>query len=259
MNTDKKTFVDIHAHILPGVDDGAQDMEETLELARIAAESGTTKLVATPHCNIPELFDNYFGEWYKDVFLKTRAEIKKAGIPLELLPGMEAFTTEDLPQLILDRKIMPLNQSRYILMEFDFQEDPDFADMMLNKVREIGAKPVIAHVERYEFVKAYPEIIYDWRKKGYVIQVNKASFQGKFGYEEAVTAHKLLKHNLISVVATDAHSPYMRTTAMDQVYEELLEQYPKKGKILDVLFHYNPERICENRPIFKIDPVPIDR
>lgn len=258
MEVENNIFVDVHAHILPGIDDGSQDIDDTVAMLYQAAESGTKRIVATPHCNIPGMFDNYFGDWYRELFMKVKSVIRKEGIPIELLPGMEAFATEDLPELICDGKIMPINQSRYVLVEFDFQEDPDYADMILRRVKEIGAKPVVAHVERYEFVQNYPQIIYDWRKKGYVIQVNKASFQGKFGYEEAMTAHRLLQHNLVSLVASDAHSPRMRTPVLNQTYEELLTQYPDKDKILRVLFSDNPNRLCENKPILKIPPIPIE-
>ncbi len=76
---------------------------------------------------------------------------------------------------------MTINQSHYILMEFAFDEDPDFATRLLGKVREVGAKPLIAHAERYYFVQDDPQIVYQWRKKGYAIQVNKGSFLGRFG------------------------------------------------------------------------------
>ena len=91
---------------------------------------------------------------------------------------MEVFSTEDLPELIVNHKIMPLNQSRYILMEFAFDEDPEFADSILKRAEEVGARPVIAHAERYEFIQDYPQIAYRWFRKGYVIQANKGSFSG---------------------------------------------------------------------------------
>ena len=126
---------------------------------------------------------------------------------------MEVFSTEDLPELIVNQKIMPLNQSRYILMEFAFDEDPEFAEAILKRVKEVGARPVIAHAERYEFIQDYPQIAYRWFRKGYVFQA------------------------------------YM----MD-VYEELSREYSENH--LDVLFQYNPARICDNREILRLEPVP---
>ena len=171
-------MIDIHAHILPGIDDGAEDMYDTLEMARMAADSGVNRIIATPHCNIPGMYGNYFGREYIDRYESVVRAVRKEKIPIEILPGMEVFSTEDLPELIVNHKIMPLNQSRYILMEFAFDEDPEFADSILKRVEEVGARPVIAHAERYEFIQDYPQIAYRWFRKGYVIQANKGSFLG---------------------------------------------------------------------------------
>lgn len=173
---------------------------------------------------------------------------------LMILPGMEVFSTEDLPELIVNHKIMPLNQSRYILMEFAFDEDPEFADSILKRVEEVGARPVIAHAERYEFIQDYPQIAYRWFRKGYVIQANKGSFLGRFGGGPKRAADSLLRHNLISVIASDAHSPLQRTPYMLDAYEELSREYSENH--LDVLFQYNPARLCDNREILRLEPVP---
>ncbi|MDO4313153.1 MAG: hypothetical protein Q4C52_08715 [Eubacteriales bacterium] len=238
-------MIDIHTHILPGIDDGAQDIYDTLEMVRMAADSGVTAMVATPHCNIPGGFDNYFGREYVEVFQKTVKAVQRERIPIQLLPGMEVFSTYDLPELIVEKKIMPLNQSRYILMEFAFDEEPEFAQDIVDRVREVGAKPVIAHAERYEFVQDDPQIVYEWRKKGYLVQINKGSFLGRFGRRAQAAAYRMMDHNLVSVIASDAHSPYQRTPYMLDAYEELRTEYSER--CLKVLFEENPRRICENQ------------
>ena len=247
-------MIDIHAHILPGIDDGAEDLYDTLEMAQMAVDSGVDKIIATPHCNIPGMYGNYFGKEYIDKYESVVRAIREENIPIEILPGMEVFSTEDLPDLIVDHKIMPLNQSRYILMEFSFDEDPEFADLILKRVAAVGAKPVIAHAEIYEFIQDYPQIAYRWYKRGYVIQANKGSFLGRFGSMAKRTADSLLRHNLIMAIASDAHSPLQRTPYMLDAYDELSREYSEKH--LDVLFQYNPVRICDNREILRLEPVP---
>ena len=101
---------------------------------------------------------------------------------------------------------------------------------------------MVAHAERYEFIQDDPEIVYRWRQEGYEIQVNKGSFMGRFGRRAQETAYELLNHNLVSAIASDAHSPLQRTTCMADAYNDLLKDYPRE--YLDVLFNTNPQRIC---------------
>lgn len=250
-------MIDIHTHILPGIDDGAADIYDTLEMVRISADNGVTAVVATPHCNLPDMYDNYFDREYIRVFQTTAESVRKAGIGVKICPGMEAFGTYNLPELIVDGKIMPLNQSRYILLEFSFDENPDFAFDLLRRIKEVGAKPVIAHAERYEFIQDNPQIAYLWRKKGYVVQVNKGSFMGRFGKEARRAAYRMLSHNLISVIASDAHSPERRTPYMLDAYDRLVSE--RNQKYIDVLFKHNPMRICANKPLLKLEPIPFSR
>lgn len=239
-------MTDIHTHILPGLDDGAESLYDTLEMAAMAFENGTTRIVATPHCNIPDVYDNYFGERYIHAFETARRAIEKEKIPVELLPGMEVFATEDLPELLTEGKIMPLNQTRNVLIEFDFAEDPRFAERVLRRVREVGARPVIAHAERFEFVQDDPQIVYRWQERGYCVQVNKGSFLGRFGRRAEQTAYRLLNHNVVTAVASDAHSPERRTTCMADAYEVLASEYPRN--YLDILFDKNPALLCQGKP-----------
>lgn len=246
-------MIDIHAHILPGIDDGARDIFDTLEMAQMAVESGVKGIVATPHCNIPGMFNNFFADEYIRIYESAVKVLKDEGIPLELYPGMEVFGTYDLPDLLVDKKIMPINQSRYVLIEFAFDEDPDFVTDLLQRVRAVGARPVVAHAERYEFVQENPQLVYEWRKAGYQIQANKGSFLGRFGRTAEKTVYQLLNHNLITVVASDAHSPHRRTTVMMDAYEELKEHCTRQQ--LNMLFHENPARICNNQPVLVQKPI----
>ena len=240
-------MIDIHSHILPGLDDGAQDIYDTLEMVSLAARSGIMAMVATPHCNIPGGYKNYFGDQYIETIQQVREAVHREKLPVNILPGVEAFGTPDLPQLLQKGKIMTLNQSRYLLIEFNFNEDPEFVSSLLEEIQELKVIPVIAHAERYKFVQKDPDLVYQWRKKGYPIQINKGSFQGKFGRSAAETAYLLMNHHLVSVVASDAHSPHVRTPYMRDVYEELLMEYPES--YLDMIFKENPRRICQNEPI----------
>lgn len=252
----EEDMIDIHTHILPGLDDGAVDIYDSIEMAELAYESGTKVIVATPHCNIPGMYSNYFGKEYCSTYRRTKEILKQEQPGLTLLAGMEVFTTEDVPRLLVDGKIFPINRTRYVLMEFDFREEPDFASEILRQVKEIRGLPVIAHAERYEFVQDDPSIVYEWKREGYEIQINKGSFLGRFGSHAQRTAYELLDQALVTSIASDAHSPVQRTTCMADAYDHLRKSYPKR--YLDGLFTENPRRICNGRRTIRFHRKPFE-
>ncbi len=238
-------MIDIHSHILPGIDDGAVDIYDTLEMAEMAVQSGVTTMIATPHGNMPGVYENYYGKAYVEAFQKAREAIAKEGIPLELLPGMEVYATYDLPEKLAEGRIVTLNESHYILLEFDFEEDPDFVSELLAKTAAVGARPIIAHPERYRFLQDNLQYAFEWQKKGYLLQINRGSILGRFGRQEKKTAHSLLRRELASIVASDAHGVTRRTPHMQDVRAELLEEYPHR--YVEKLLKENPLGVCEDR------------
>lgn len=242
-------MVDIHNHMLPGIDDGAFSMEEALEMARIAVGSDVRAVVVTPHCNGQGSAKNYFNKNYLQNVKLLQEAVRSEGIPLQICPGMEVFVTYDLPELIRRKKIMTLNHSRYLLVEFGFDEDVEFADYMLEQIMKTGVVPVVAHIERYPFIQDHLEITYQWCEKGYVLQANKSSFMGRFGRRAKQTVYYLMDRGRISVIASDAHGMRERTPYMRDVYEELLKYYSEA--YLDVLFRKNPQNICNNLEIIR--------
>lgn len=237
-------MIDIHCHILPGIDDGARDVYDTLEMALIAANSGVKAIVATPHCNVPWDRGNYYDSLYRESLQKARGAIEQERMPIKILTGMEVFVTFDLPELIKEGKILTINHSDYLLIEFDFGEDPEFVDIMVDRLKEIGIKPIIAHPERYDFVKEDINFARHLVKHGCILQANKGSFLGKYGERSEKIATELAKENLLGIVASDAHSPYKRTPY-------LLEARRAIKAICDAekLFEINPQKIVVNQPL----------
>ena len=247
-------MVDIHTHILPGMDDGAIDLYDTLEMAAMAVANGVTTMVATPHCNIPGSYDNYYSDEFVKIFREVERALALEKIPLTLYAGAEVFVTPELPKLIREGKILTINGGHYILLEFSFEEEGDYLNEMLQQIHAMGLRPVIAHAERYRCVQRNPQIAYEWCQKGYVIQCNKGSFIGRFGDRCAITAYKLLAHNLVSVIASDAHGSKNRTPYMMDAYEELMEEY--EIPYLDILFEENPRRICQDESVIRLEIKP---
>lgn len=236
-------MIDIHAHILPGVDDGAADLEAALEMADMAAASGVKFIVATPHCNIPGMYTNYRDDNLLKRYLDVRKAVEEAKIPIQIVPGMEIFATENLPELLKENKLVGLNGTKYLLIEFDFDENPKFCRDILRKCKDMGYMPIIAHPERYYFVQRHPEIAFEWYESGYHLQVNKGSILGRFGRTARRIAQILLEENVVCCIASDAHSSWSRTPHMGEIREYMEARYGEfyTHQLLDE----NPRKILQ--------------
>lgn len=243
-------MIDLHCHILPGMDDGAAMMDDALEMAHMAALSGVRTVVATPHCNRPgNPDDNFAGQELTDRLQGLRSALQEAQIPLCILPGAEVFCTPRMAQLLEDGKLLTLANSKYMLMEFYFDESPEFMEDCFGRVLRRGKVPVVAHPERYEAVFRNPELVARWFRKGLVIQLNKGSILGRLGSHAEAVSKYLLEQGLAHVVASDAHSSRVRTPHMAQVAHHLEQHYaPEYARIL---LSRNPERIIQDRSVIK--------
>lgn len=242
-------MIDLHCHILPGVDDGAGSLPDAVQMAHLAALSGVRTIVATPHCNLPGREENYAGETLRGQVRALDRAVREQGIPVKILPGCEVFCTVELPQLLQRRKLQTLADSRYMLMEFYFDESPEFMDRCFRSAVEAGYVPVVAHPERYDAVYRDAQLVPRWFREGYVIQLNKGSILGRLGRHAETVSDWLLRQGLAHAVASDAHSPQRRTPHMDQVAAHLQQLCgPEYARIL---LSRNPERIISDRTLIK--------
>lgn len=241
-------MIDIHTHILPGIDDGSENLEESLAMAELAWDSGVDVIVATPHANIPDLFENVDSPEWRRGFRRLQTYLKENDCKIQLVPGMEIFATEYVAERIRKGELISIHGSRYCLMEMAFDADPYWAEEIWDSVLQLGKVPVIAHPERYFCIQDEPAILYEWMKMGCLSQMNKGSVFGRFGRSAERTARTLLDHNLVTCVASDAHSPFRRTTFMADIQDFLLDQYGERR--MERLLVQNPKRILEDQPIY---------
>ena len=227
-------MIDIHAHILPGVDDGSPSMEASVEMARLALESGVRAMIATPHCDLP-------GEGCvaaRDIPLRvdilTQA-LREANLPLRIYRGMEIFGTPETAARLKSGALCTLASSRYPLIEFPFSDYGQQATEILRSVRRLGLRPIVAHPERYAYTQAEPTLLNTWVKIGCLLQINRGSMLGRFGERAETLAHRMLERGFVSFVASDAHSPTIRTPWMRDAAAFLLREYPSElaWKLLD--------------------------
>lgn len=238
---------DIHCHILHGLDDGSDNIEESVRMAKLAVENGTNAIVVTPHSNIPDSFQNNFGREYAKKFRELSARLKSEGIPLKIYPGHEIFAAGSFVELIKKKKLLTLNGSDYPLVEFGFTEHPDSVFMKLRSLLAEGLTPIVAHPERYEFVQYEEEAAEYIKKTGCLIQVNKGSLMGKFGRTAQAAAHRIMEARLADFVASDAHSPYIRTPRLANAHEMISELY--SYDYAQLLLCENPMKVIGNQKI----------
>lgn len=244
-------MTDLHCHILPGVDDGAASLADSLQMAKMAAQSGVKAIVATPHCNLPYAErPNYLDADLLSRVVELRSQIDQAGIPLRLYAGAEVFCTPDLPDLLAQDKLLTIAGSRYLLMEFYFDESVDFMDRCLQAASAAGRIPVIAHPERYEAVQSTPAIVERWFVTGRIIQLNKGSILGDLGRRAQIAADWILSQGLAHVVASDAHTPRVRTPHMSEI-RRCLEDRCGPG-YTRILLSTNPGKIVRDLPVVKV-------
>lgn len=236
-------MVDLHVHILPGLDDGAASLDDALEMAEMAVESGVDRLVATPHSNQRGRFENFCSEELQEVYEEFRQALIKENIRLDVNPGMEVFATEDVCEKISDGSLMGLNGTDTYLIEFPFDADPFWIGERLEDVLDIEKRPLIAHPERYYCVQEFPGLVYEWLNLGCLTQINKGSVLGRFGRGAGTTAEILLAHDLVTCIASDGHSPYMRTPYMGDVREVIEEHFG--SDMAYRLLKENPTRILD--------------
>jgi len=211
-------MIDIHCHILPGVDDGPSSVAESLAMAKQAIADGIHTIVATPH-TLNEVYTNPASEVDNHV-ARLREIFSKDRLELDLCPGSDAFICVRMAERVLAGEIATINNSgRYVLVEFPVQVIPSGSKDELFHLKLKGITPVITHPERNSAFLHQPEILYDLVAMGCLLQITAMSITGGFGKEPMVFAHRLLDLRLAHVIATDAHSPEGRPPILSPALE----------------------------------------
>jgi len=202
-------MIDLHCHILPGVDDGPAELEESLEMGKQAVADGIETLVATPH-TLDGTYHNPL-QRVKDNVVRLRKVFEEHRIPIDLCVGSEAHICTGLTQKVLAGEVATLNDNgRYVLVEFPLHVIPPGSKEELFQLRLNDITPILAHPERSSIFQYQPELLFDWVDMGCLVQITAMSITGQLGQEAMECSHYLLKHRYVHVVATDAHSPVNR-------------------------------------------------
>lgn len=238
---------DIHCHIFPAVDDGSGSINDSVEMARIACLSGIKAIIATPHCNIPGIFENYWNESFDNTLKELNETLALRDVPVTVYKGQEIFTYGDIVSKLKTGNIVTLNGSRYVLLEFDFDTMEADALATVERIKAEGYVPIVAHPERYGFAFENPVSIMKIRSSGGLIQLNSGSIKGAFGLNVQKLSAAILKSGAADFAASDAHSQYSRTPDVREAHEIVCSAF--SYDYANLLFETNPLKVINNEEI----------
>lgn len=245
-------MIDIHCHILPGLDDGPDSMEETLEMCRLSVERGMTGIIATPH-----MFNGMFPTDRKSIlesYALVRDVLASEGVPLKLYAGADLHLVPGLGEKIQNNSALTLNDGRYFLLEFPSRLLPPNLNQVVEELIFLGYIPIITHPERNEAILKREEILFDLIHLGALCQITAMSLTGEFGKRCERFARTIIEAGAVHFIASDAHSTGWRSPGLDsavRVAEQLIGRESARRLVRD-----HPEAVLSNSPI---ETIPVKR
>ncbi len=248
------TFVDLHSHFLPGLDDGAPSFDVVMQMLQIAHERGTRGLVATPHMFLPP-YDNNDVAAVSESFEKTTRELwRRSHLPefeflkeLTFYLGSENYLSPEFLEALETRSVLSLHGSRYLLLEFPAYLSFQMLTSALDQVAMAGMIPVLAHVERYQPFLDKPDRLAELVRRGCVAQLNGSSLIKSARRSRRKAALSFLRYGLAQVIASDAHESRHRTPDLGSVFDALKEEFPENW--IQAWMYDNPNRILNNQAL----------
>lgn len=232
-------MIDMHCHILNGIDDGSKSAGQSLNMLKIAQDEEIDTIVATPH--LLELKDIEKFKVNRDNAIKDiEDEIKKNNINIKLIKGAEVYINPFIYKCN-DLKSVCINNGSYMLMELPMLSMPSYVGDVIYNLKLKGINTIIAHPERYKYVAEDPNIIYGLIEQGALMQVNTGSITGIFGKSIQKTARILFEHNMVHMVGTDAHTDRTRSPRIKEAIR-FVGNWSDKD-VIERIIHKTPEKV----------------
>ena len=244
-------MIDIHSHILPGLDDGSKSLEESVAMLRQAAAAGTTAIVASPHANQQYKFDPLLVE-------QKIGELQAAvGDSPQIHYGCDFhLTMENIDDALRAPGKYSLDHRGYLLVEFSDFLIPKSTDEIFSRMMHVGMRPVVTHPERNQLLQTRIAELESWVAQGAHVQVTAQSLLGRFGKTARQYAHELMERGLVHFLASDAHDTKWRTTPLDETWRYVEERFGPEAAAR--LLEENPRAALAGIPL-SAAPLPIKR
>jgi protein-tyrosine phosphatase len=226
-------MIDIHHHLLFGLDDGSSDLETSIAMAKMAADDGITHIVCTPHANHRYHFD-------PAVNAERMAELQqRLNGTITLAPGCDFHLSYDnIEDALENRTKYTINQKQYLLVEFTDLMIPHSMTDAFYEMKVAGMQPIITHPERNHTIQHHPNRMIDWLREGCLVQVTASSLTGRFGRTAQAMAFNYLDKNWVHFIASDAHNLTSRPPILSEAYEIIENKFGKE----------TAERLCVTNP-----------
>ena len=241
--TDK--YIDIHSHILPGVDDGAENMEMSMAMVDMAYAQGVRIMIATPHYYPGHM--RFPKEHLEEVYEKTLSVIKEKYSDFTLLLGNEIYYRDEVVEKLKNKRIFTLADTRYVLLEFSNMAEYDYIVKAVRTVLDAGYYPILAHIERYSCLWKNEKRVKELIRMGAYMQVNAENFQAGFFSAERRYCLKLIQNGLVHFLGSDCHNLSDRSPN----YKCAVEYLEKKlePELLNDIIARNTEKLLDNKYI----------
>lgn len=246
-------MIDIHSHLVYGVDDGSKTIEDTIYMLKEAKKVGFTDIICTPH-----YMESYYEVPCNEIFNRIlNVQKLTEEINIKIHQGNEIYANENIIEYIKSKQAMSLNNSRYVLIEFPMQNKPMNIDQVIYLLLQEGKTPIVAHPERYSYVRETPNMLLEYIEQGVLFQTNYGSIIGVYGNEIKETAKKLLTHNMIHFLGSDNHRV---NTIYKHIPEslKLLEKWIGQEKTLELTTN-NPKYILNDEKLEIDEPIELKK
>ncbi|WP_414053269.1 tyrosine-protein phosphatase [Macrococcus equi] len=248
-------MIDIHNHILFGIDDGAQTKEDALDMARAAQAEGITDIIATPHHKIG-VYEN-FGPKIKALTEEVNNLIASEGISVKVHASQEIRIYGDVVEDLKNGKALTLSEnSPYVLIEFPSHEVPIFTEQLFTKMALEGYIPIIAHPERNSELQKNPNKLAELIELGALAQVTAGVVCGQLGEFSKKCAEMMMDHRLIHIIASDAHNVNTRNYFMKEAYETIALKY---GEDAVNRYKENAQKVLAGESIRYVSPIEVEK
>lgn len=239
---------DLHSHLLFGIDDGTKSMEESIAILKKMERMGIEELVLTPH-----YVENTKYNWNNinkiRLYQTLMAKAEEEDIKIKLYLGNEVFITPNIVKLIEMDEIAPINNSRYVLIEFPLKQIYNNTSLIISDMVSHGYTPILAHPERYEEFQEHPEMVEEYLRMGVLLQGNFTSLFGKYGKASEKALKYFLKNKWISFLGSDTHHSYEYDVRQ---LEKKLYKITKDRQYIEDLLHNNFDKVILDEAITMI-------